>query len=72
MTINVLVVENDDDVRHLLGVRLQKRGYQIVTAETGTAAIEAAQAKPMDVVITELLLPDMDGLSIVVRRGSSI
>ena len=62
----VLIVEDADDLRFLLRVMLEKAGYVIVgDSATGRAAIEQAPLAQPDVVLVDLVLPDMSGLDVV-------
>ena len=63
----VLVVEDEADIRELVSYNLTKAGYQVtgvVTAEVGLTAVEA---DPPDLVVLDLMLPGMDGLSFCQR-----
>jgi CheY-like chemotaxis protein len=60
----ILVVDDDQDVRLLMGVRLRKSGYDVVTAEDGEEAVRIVrQAKP-DLILLDLGLPKMDGYEV--------
>jgi two-component system KDP operon response regulator KdpE len=61
----VLVVEDDDETRAALTRSLASRGYSVVDAPTGRAAIARWDARRPDVVLLDLGLPDMDGLRVV-------
>ncbi len=61
----VLVVEDDRSLRRALGINLKARGYEVVLAEGGRAALAAASRKPPDVVILDLGLPDIDGVEVI-------
>ena len=63
----VLVVDDELQIRRLVRVCLEANGYRVVEAATGQEAItEAAQRKP-DVVLLDLGLPDMDGVTVLKR-----
>ncbi len=68
---SVLVVEDDEDNRDLLAVLLRERGYQVVTAATGDAAIIAMLKSRFDVAVLDIGLPDMSGIE-VARRSRGI
>src|SRR5207244_1414845 len=59
--LRVLVVEDVDDVRELLGFLLRAEGAQIQTARSARAAIETAACWDFDVLLTDLGLPDVPG-----------
>lgn len=67
MTIRVLAADDDADVLHLVEIKLGRAGYKVITAADGEAAIDLASAEQPDVVITEALLPKLDGLEVVRR-----
>jgi DNA-binding response OmpR family regulator len=66
----VLVAEDDRDSRELLSWLLQKLGYQVIATENGREAWEAYRKGSFRLVISDLLMPDMDGLELVRRIRS--
>jgi two-component system KDP operon response regulator KdpE len=68
----VLVVDDDPHILRALRITLTARGYQVVTASTGTGALRAATDARPDVVLLDLGLPDLDGTQVISRlRGWS-
>jgi two-component system KDP operon response regulator KdpE len=69
----VLVVEDDDETRAALARELATRGYRVVQAGDGRAAMRHWESRRPDVVLLDLGLPDMDGLDIVrrIRRDAT-
>ena len=63
----VLVVERDRSVRDLLRFFLERAGYAVELADDGLAALEHATGAPPAVVVTEILLPKLDGLTLCRR-----
>src|SRR5687767_8516568 len=63
----VLVVEDDDAIARLLNLQLTTEGYTVVTAADGTAALKAVAAEPPDVVLLDVMMPDMDGWAVLRR-----
>ena len=62
-----LVIDDEPQIRRLLRVTLEANGYRVFDAATGTdGIIQAAQRRP-DVVLLDLGLPDMDGVSVLQR-----
>jgi two-component system response regulator AtoC len=61
----ILLIEDDKLMRVTLEDALKSAGYEVVTFETGTEAIDALNTNPFDVVITDVRLPDIDGLNIL-------
>jgi two-component system KDP operon response regulator KdpE len=61
----VLVVDDDPALVRALSINLHARGYDVLSAETGTSALAAAARQPPDVVILDLGLPDLDGSQVI-------
>ena len=57
----VLLVEDDSSVRRYLEVALQRSGYQVTTASDGLEAMKLALSSPIDVVITDAVMPNLSG-----------
>ena len=60
----ILVVERDPHVRELEAYFLEEAGFMVEFAADGAAALELARAVRPDIVITEVLVPKLDGLSL--------
>lgn len=61
----ILLVEDDHSIAQALQLALHKQGYSVNTVGTGKAALLAIDTEPPDLVILDLGLPDMDGLSVL-------
>ena len=61
----VLVVDDEPNLLRALGINLRARSYEEYTAASGGEALRLAAAHPMDVVVLDLGLPDMDGTEVV-------
>jgi DNA-binding response OmpR family regulator len=57
----VLLVEDDRSVRRYLEVTLQRSGYRVVTAEDGLEAMKLALSSPIDLVVTDAVMPNLSG-----------
>jgi len=64
MPTRVLVVEDDPDIADLVGRYLGKAGFAIEVASSGREAVAAVLARPPDVLVLDLMLPQLDGLEI--------
>ena len=67
MASRVLVVEDEPDIRDLLAFHLEREGYLVTRASTGAEGLRQARATPPDLVILDLMLPEMDGLEVCRR-----
>ena len=59
----VLVVDDEQQLALAIKIRLQSRGYQVVTASDGRQALELATKEHPDLMILDVLMPVMDGYS---------
>jgi two-component system, OmpR family, alkaline phosphatase synthesis response regulator PhoP len=64
MNENILVVEDEQALRHALGVRLRSEGYVVDTAEDGHVGLEKATNLPFDLIILDVMLPYHNGLEV--------
>jgi len=63
--INVLVVDDEAVLAEMVSMALRYEGWNIATAGDGAAALEAARAQRPDVVVLDVMLPDMSGLEVL-------
>lgn len=61
----ILVVDDEAPVRHFLRVILERLGYRVETASGGAEAIRMAGERSFDVVLTDLIMPRVDGLKVI-------
>ncbi|MFP4308348.1 MAG: sigma-54-dependent transcriptional regulator [Desulfococcaceae bacterium] len=70
---HILVVDDEERMRHLLAIMLERKGYQVSRAGDGKEALELLWNAPADMVITDIKMPRMDGLELLAeirRRGT--
>jgi len=67
----ILIVEDDEDVMELIRYNLAKEGFNCDTAYNGQEALKKAQGKLPDLVLLDLMLPEVDGLEVCKRLKSS-
>jgi two-component system, OmpR family, alkaline phosphatase synthesis response regulator PhoP len=63
----VLVVDDDEQIRALLRLYLERDGHRVLEAETGPQALQLARSQPTDLVLLDVMLPDLDGLEVCRR-----
>jgi len=63
----LLIVEDDPDIRKLLDTTLTFKGYRVITAPNGKAALEVVQKEQPTVVIADIMMPELDGFGLVHR-----
>lgn len=67
MTATILTIDDDDMIRSFFSGLLEEEGYEVLSAGTGAKGEMLLRQKPVDVVLLDLRLPDMDGLTILRR-----
>ncbi len=63
----ILIVEDDSDLRTMLKVSLNRRRFTVLEAENGKEAIAHFKPSVTDVIITDLIMPEEDGLKVIMR-----
>lgn len=66
----VLVVDDEESIREILTMALKMHGYQIQTAATGYDALRLVQSFAPDIIVLDIMLPDIDGFEVAKRLGS--
>jgi adenylate cyclase len=64
---SLLVVDDDPINRMVLSRELERQGHRVTAAENGAAALEALHAAPFDVVLLDVLMPELDGYQTLAR-----
>ncbi len=66
----VLVVEDDKTLQQTLAYNLEREGYQVMTASDGPTGLEKARTESPNLIILDIMLPDLDGFSVcrILRR----
>ena len=62
----ILVVDDDDDIRDYLVLRLQRLGHDVVSAADGQAGLELARLRHPDLVVTDWCMPRLSGIDLCV------
>jgi pilus assembly protein CpaE len=67
MTAKILVVDDDLDTVRMAGMMLERQGYQIAAASSGMQALKMAKSEKPDLILLDLMMPDMDGIEVTRR-----
>ncbi|TET52704.1 MAG: response regulator [Actinobacteria bacterium] len=66
----ILVVDDEKTIVELVRIRLEKNGYKVQTALSGKEALNVAQKEKPDLVILDIMMPEMDGYEVLKKlRG---
>jgi DNA-binding NtrC family response regulator len=68
--INLLIVDDETDFLHSIGMRLKVRGFNIYEADCGEKALECAETNPIDIALVDLKMPGIDGETTLKRLKS--
>ena len=71
---NILIVEDEANVRETLALNLRAEGYEVATAADGEAGLAAARERLFDLIVLDVMLPGLDGLSVcrLIRKDSNV
>jgi two-component system, NtrC family, response regulator PilR len=61
----ILLVDDEPSIRQLLSYRLRKEGFDVVLAEDGRSAIRTLEAGGVDLLVTDIRMPDMSGVEVL-------
>ena len=61
----ILVIDDDQGIRRLLDTLLRRKGYDVVLAENGRKGLELFRREHPDVIVLDLKMPEMDGLTVL-------
>ncbi len=67
----ILVIDDDDTFRVMLGKLFRNAGYEVTVAENGKEAIRRQEANPADLIVTDLIMPDQEGLETIMAIRKS-
>jgi pilus assembly protein CpaE len=64
MAEKILIVDDDLETLRLVGLMLQRQGYQVVAASNGALALQMVQSEKPDLILLDLMMPDIDGYEV--------
>ena len=67
----ILVVDDERSMREFLSIMLKKEGHDVVVADSGRAAVKILERRPVDLLISDIKMPDMSGVD-VLRKAKEI
>ena len=67
---NILIIDDDESITRLIGIMLVRAGYEISTASNGQQGLEKVFEEHPDLVILDMMMPDMTGADVCRRIRS--
>ncbi|HLQ36671.1 MAG TPA: response regulator [Planctomycetota bacterium] len=64
---HILIIEDDDSLRKMLRLTLAKMGHTVAEAQNGKEGLAIHGKAPADIVLTDLIMPEMEGLETIMR-----
>jgi len=61
----ILVVDDERSIRELLAIVLRREGYDVILAENGKSAIATLEREPVDILISDIKMPDLSGVDVL-------
>ena len=71
MADKILIIDDDVDTLRLVGLMLQRQGYQIIAAANGEQGLAKALEERPDIILLDVMMPDMDGYEVTRRLKNS-
>jgi CheY-like chemotaxis protein/cellulose biosynthesis protein BcsQ len=71
MAEKILIVDDDLDTLRLVGLLLERKGYEIIAADRGSQGLEKALSDIPDLILLDVMMPDMDGFEILRKLRSN-
>jgi two-component system cell cycle response regulator CpdR len=69
--VRILLAEDDDSMREYLARALERTGYGVKAVESGIAALELLKTETFDLLLTDIVMPELDGIELA-QRASAI
>lgn len=61
----ILIIDDEESMRHMLSLILKKEGYEVITANGGKEALELVSSISFDFILSDIIMPEMDGLELL-------
>lgn len=61
----ILVIDDEPEIRELLKDKLERSGYEIVTASDGNEGVKLFRKNPTDLIITDIIMPEKEGVEVI-------
>ena len=62
----ILIIDDEPQIRSMLTLMLEREGYEVIEASDGVAGIKEYRQNPVDLIITDLIMPNKDGIGMII------
>jgi DNA-binding response OmpR family regulator len=69
--LHILIIEDDPEAAHILELSLKREGFKISVAMDGTQGVSAIQSSRPDLILLDLMMPDIDGFEVTRRTRAN-
>jgi len=63
----ILIIDDEEQIRSMLRLMLERDGYEVIEAPDGIEGIKAYRQNPADLIITDLIMPNKDGIGMIIE-----
>jgi len=63
----VLIVDDDQQIRNMLRITLEREGYEVIEAADGMEALTAYKTQAVDLVVTDIVMPEKEGIELIME-----
>jgi two-component system, cell cycle response regulator CpdR len=70
--LRILLAEDDESMRFYLARALERVGYKVVAVDNGQAAIPLLENEPFDLLLTDIVMPEMDGIELAQKAAEIV
>jgi CheY-like chemotaxis protein len=67
---DILTIDDNEEIRTLWTEVLEEEGHEVIQAESGIVGVKIARARALDVIVTDIIMPDRDGLETIMEIQS--
>jgi DNA-binding response OmpR family regulator len=60
----ILIADDDEDIRELVAFKLEAAGFEVISVDNGLSALSAAQNRPPDLVVLDVMMPGLSGIDV--------
>jgi len=65
---SILIIDDEAQIRSMIRLILEREGYVVMEAPDGTEGIRQFREKPTDLIITDIIMPNKDGIGMIIER----